>query len=137
MARRVPVVTISGGGGGHRRDGDRHVERRRGLRGQHVNLNGGSATGYTSPPTITIAPPTLAGQVVVNTTSPTFAASNILPYAIVTGPSGSVDIASNVGISAGSIGAFTGYTTSLAAAETVSQNLVAAAVAAEAEARTA
>ena len=61
------------------------------------------------------------GQVTVNTdiNDP----SNILPFGTVTGPSGSVDFATDLD---GSIAAFTNYTTSLAAAAAVSQRLIAA-----------
>ena len=70
---------------------------------------------------MTIAAPALPGQVTVNTTINT--PSNILPYATVTGPAGSVDFATNVN---GGVAAFTGYTTSLAQAEAASAAAMAA-----------
>ena len=76
----------------------------------------GLGSGYVAVPSVTIAPPALPGQVTVNTTINT--PSNILPYATVTGPTGSVDFATNLN---GGVTAFTGYTTSLAQAEAASQ----------------
>ena len=119
-ATNLPTVTISGGGG----TGATATVA--------VNSSGavtaitpspaapasslGLGSGYVAVPSVTVAAPALPGQVTVNTTINT--PSNILPYAIVTGPTGSVDFATNVN---GGVAAFTGYTTGLAAAEAAAQ----------------
>ena len=78
-------------------------------------------SGYATAPIVSIAAPQLAGQITVNTTIGT--PGNILPYAIVTGPTGSVDFATNLN---GAVAAFTGYTQGLANAEAQSQALMTA-----------
>jgi autotransporter-associated beta strand protein len=127
-ATNPPTVTLQGGGGNGAAasavvNGD-------GMHpGQITALNvfptpfptppgstGGLGSGYVSAPMVTIAAPALAGQVTVNTTLGAASTSNILPYATVTSPTGKVDFATNV---AGGVTAFTGYTSSLAAAAAI------------------